>query len=99
MGDDVSRRVESALDRQREQLVADRRDLHRNPELSYHETRTAALCASRCDELGFDVHTEVGGSTGVIADLDSGRPGPTVMLRADTDALPLCERGADRPVS
>jgi len=97
MGDDVERRVDSAVDRLREQLVADRRDLHRHPELSYHETRTAELCAARSEALGYTVRTGVGG-TGVLADLDSGRPGPTVMVRADTDALPITERGADRPV-
>jgi amidohydrolase len=94
---DVERRVDAAVDRLREQLVADRRDLHRHPELSYHETRTAEICAERCEQLGYTVRTQVGG-TGVLADFDSGRPGPTVMVRADTDALPIAERGSDRPV-
>jgi amidohydrolase len=89
--------VGAAVDGLRDQLVADRRDLHRHPELSYHETRTAELCAERCEQLGYTVRTEVGG-TGVLADLDSGRPGRTVMVRADTDALPITERGADRVV-
>ena len=95
MADDLERRVAAAVDRQREQLVEDRRDLHRHPELSYHETRTAELCAARCEELAYTVRTEVGG-TGVLADLDSGHPGPTVMVRADTDALPITERGDGR---
>jgi amidohydrolase len=98
MTDTANGRVDAAVDRLREQLVADRRDLHRHPELSYQERRTAEICAERCRQLGYGVRTEVGG-TGVIADLDSGRPGPTVMLRADTDALPITERGADRPVT
>jgi amidohydrolase len=97
MAEDSEPRVAAAIDRLGEQLVADRRHLHRHPELSYHEQATAELCAERCEVLGFTVRTEVGG-TGVLADLDSGRPGPTVMLRADTDALPIQERGADRPV-
>jgi amidohydrolase len=79
--------------------VATRRAIHREPELSDHEYRTAELCAGRCESLGFTVQSGVGGSTGVIADLDSGRPGPTVMVRADTDALPIAERGATRPVT
>ncbi len=95
---DAAARLDAALDRVRDRLVEDRRDLHRHPELSYHETRTAEMCASRCESLGYTVRTEVGG-TGVLADLDSGRPGPTVMVRADTDALPITERGADRPVT
>lgn len=87
------------VDRLREELVATRRDIHREPELSDQEYRTADLCAGRCEALGFTVQSGVGGSTGVIADLDSGRPGPTVMVRADTDALPIAERGTTRPVT
>jgi amidohydrolase len=98
MADDTGRRVDAALDRLRPQLVEDRRHLHRHPELSYQERETAELCAERCEVLGYTVRTEVGG-TGVLADLDSGRPGPTVMIRADTDALPIVERGTDRPVT
>jgi amidohydrolase len=96
MPEDPSRRVDAALDRLRPQLIEDRRHLHRHPELSYQERATAELCAERCEVLGYTVRTEVGG-TGVLADLDSGRPGPTVMLRADTDALPITERGEHRP--
>jgi amidohydrolase len=96
--DAADRAVDAAVDRLREQLVADRRDLHRHPELSDQEVRTAALCAERCEALGYAVRTEVGGSTGVLADLDSGRPGPTVMVRADTDALPITERDDSRAV-
>jgi amidohydrolase len=94
----LDRRVDALVDTLRPQLVEDRRHLHRHPELSYQERATAEMCAERCEVLGFSVRTEVGG-TGVLADLDSGRPGPTVMLRADTDALPITERGADRPVT
>lgn len=92
----VEQRLAAALDRIGPQLVEDRRRLHRHPELSYQEQDTAAMCAERCEQLGFRVRTEVGGGTGVVADLDSGRPGPTVMLRADTDALPINERGDHR---
>jgi amidohydrolase len=98
MAEDTGRRVDAALDRLGRQLVEDRRHLHRHPELSYQEQATAEMCAERCEVLGYAVRTGVGG-TGVIADLDSGRPGPTVMLRADTDALPITERGEHRPVT
>jgi amidohydrolase len=90
----TEQRLAAALDRVAPQLVEDRRHLHRHPELSYHEQATAEMCAERCEVLGFTVRTVVDG-TGVVADLDSGRPGPTVMLRADTDALPITERGTD----
>ncbi|MGD2068726.1 MAG: M20 family metallopeptidase [Gemmatimonadota bacterium] len=72
-------------------LVALRRDLHRHPELSFEETRTAAICARSMAELGLVVRTGVG-LTGVVADLQNG-DGPTVALRADMDALPIQEVG------
>ncbi|MBV8300501.1 MAG: amidohydrolase [Candidatus Dormibacteraeota bacterium] len=85
------------VERVRDDVIEIRRDLHRNPELSHQEQRTAALAAQRCGELGFSVRTGVGG-TGVVADLVSERPGPMLMLRADMDALPVLERDDGRPV-
>jgi amidohydrolase len=70
-------------------LVAIRRDLHRHPELAFHETRTAGRAADAVQELGFDTRTGVGG-TGVVAELRLGA-GATVALRADMDALPITE--------
>jgi hippurate hydrolase len=65
-------------------------DLHENPELSSHETQTAAKVASRLRSLGYDVTEHVGG-TGVVAILKNGA-GPTVMLRTELDALPVEEK-------
>ena len=65
-------------------------DLHRNPELAFHETETAAKLAARMKALGFDVTTGVG-RTGVVAIMKNG-PGPTVMLRTEMDALPVDEK-------
>ena len=65
------------------------RDLHRNPELSFQEHRTADRVAAALKELGWDVQTGIGG-TGVAAVLRNG-DGPAVMLRADMDALPVRE--------
>lgn len=65
------------------------RDLHRNPELSHAERRTAGLVAERLRRSGYEVHERVGG-TGVVAILRNGT-GPTVLLRADMDALPVRE--------
>lgn len=65
------------------------RDLHAHPELSFQETRTAGLVASRLRELGYEVTEEVG-RTGVVGVLERGM-GPTVLLRADMDALPVRE--------
>jgi hippurate hydrolase len=66
------------------------RDLHQHPELSHQERRTASSVAQRVREFGYDVHVGVGG-TGVVAILRNG-DGPTVLLRADMDALPVREQ-------
>lgn len=65
------------------------RDLHQHPELSGQEHRTAAVVAERLGLAGFDVNTGVGG-TGVVGILRNGE-GPSVLLRADMDGLPVLE--------
>src|SRR5437762_5644672 len=65
-------------------------DTHQNPELSGHETQTAAKLASRLRSLGYEVTEHVGG-TGIVALLKNGS-GPTVMFRTELDALPVQEK-------
>src|ERR1700691_1267003 len=65
-------------------------DIHENPELSSHETQTAAKLAGRLRGLGYEVTEHVGG-TGIVAILKNGA-GPTVMLRTELDALPVEEK-------
>ncbi len=65
-------------------------DVHQNPELSTHETQTAAKLAAKFRALGYEVSEHVGG-TGVVAVLKNGA-GPTVMLRTELDALPVEEK-------
>ena len=65
-------------------------DLHRNPELSSHETKTGAKLAAGLRELGYEVTTGIGG-TGVVGVLKNG-DGPVVMLRTELDALPVEEQ-------
>jgi hippurate hydrolase len=65
-------------------------DLHQNPELSSHETQTAAKLAERLRSAGYEVTEHVGG-TGVVAILKNGA-GPTIMLRTELDALPVEEK-------
>jgi amidohydrolase len=72
------------------QLTAWRRDLHRHPELAFHEQRTASVAAHHLAALGMEVQTGVG-RTGVVAVLEGAQEGPTVMLRFDMDALPIHE--------
>ncbi|PSJ58859.1 M20 family metallopeptidase [Pseudaminobacter soli (ex Li et al. 2025)] len=70
-------------------LAALYKDIHSHPELSMQETRTAGLAADRLRAAGYEVTTGIG-NTGVVGLLRNG-DGPTVMLRADMDALPIQE--------
>ena len=65
-------------------------DLHRNPELAFQETRTAAKIAAQWKAFGYDVTTGVG-RTGIVGVMKNGA-GPTVMLRTELDALPVAEK-------
>lgn len=67
-----------------------RRDIHKNPELGFQETRTAGIVARELAALGFEVSTGIA-KTGVVALLESNKPGPVVLLRFDMDALPIPE--------
>nr|WP_025827445.1 amidohydrolase [Acetobacter persici] len=69
-----------------------RRDLHTHPELRFEEKRTASLVGEHLRRLGYEPHTGLA-RTGVVATLDTGSPGPAIMLRADMDALPISETG------
>ena len=73
-----------------EEMVATRRDLHAHPELAFEEVRTAGIVAERLKTLGLEPKSGVG-RTGVVAMIDGGKPGRTVLLRADMDALPIHE--------
>jgi amidohydrolase len=72
------------------ETIAIRRDIHAHPELAFAEHRTAALVAAKLRALGLEVHEGIGG-TGVVGLLSGTKPGPTIMLRADMDALPMPE--------
>ncbi|AQQ55182.1 peptidase M20 [Planococcus lenghuensis] len=69
-------------------MVEIRRDLHMNPELSFQEQRTPAFIAKYLKDLGIEVQTNVGDG-GVVGTLRGGKPGKTIALRADFDALPI----------
>ncbi len=77
----------------RPEIVERRRDLHRHPELAFEETRTAGIVAAALQELGLEMQTGVG-KTGVVALLEGAHDGPTVLVRADMDALPIEEENA-----
>ena len=67
-----------------------RRDFHRNPELGFHETRTAGIVVRELQSLGIEVATGIA-QTGVVALLEGAHPGPVVLVRFDMDALPILE--------
>ena len=71
-------------------LIAWRRDIHQHPELGDQERRTARLVEEHLRRLGLEVKTGVA-RTGVVGILKGAKPGPTVALRADMDALPVKE--------
>ena len=70
-------------------LEAHYKDFHQNPELSMQEVRTSKIVADEMEQLGYEVTRNIG-VTGVVCVLKNGE-GPTVMLRADMDALPMAE--------
>ena len=74
----------------RGELIARRRDFHRHPELAFEEIRTAGIVANELRDLGLEVQMGVG-QTGVVAMLEGAQDGPTVLVRADMDALPVQE--------
>ncbi|MHB8571456.1 MAG: M20 family metallopeptidase [Candidatus Dormibacteria bacterium] len=80
-------RVETQV---RDEAIDTRRHLHRNPEVSFEEHRTSELITGRLRVLGLDLRP-CPTPTGAVALLDTGRPGKTVLLRADIDALPIVE--------
>jgi len=72
-------------------IITWRRDFHEHPELSNREVRTSGIVAEHLKSLGLEVETGIA-KTGVVALLRTGKPGPTIAIRADMDALPVAER-------
>lgn len=85
----VSVKAISIIDRQTDWLSKVYKDIHQHPELAFMEKRTAAIVAKELKSLGFDVKTGIA-ETGVVGVLKNG-DGPTVMYRADMDALAIEE--------
>lgn len=86
VSDQIRELVEAAGD----ELIRLRRLLHANPELGFEETETAAHIAQWLGASDLEVHAEVGG-TGVVGVIEGSSPGPTLMVRADIDGLPVRE--------
>ncbi|MYA78653.1 MAG: amidohydrolase [Gemmatimonadetes bacterium] len=82
--------VAALVAKHRTEAIRMREHIHRNPELSNREFKTAALVADHLTALGIEIQTGVA-HTGVVGVLKGGRPGPVVAIRADMDALPVTE--------
>ena len=72
-----------------DETIALRRDIHQHPELGFQEVRTSALVEKRLKEAGLETKRIAG--TGIVGILKGGKPGKTVMLRCELDALPITE--------
>ena len=84
---------QDSVTRASEAAVALRRELHRHPELSWREVETTKKIAARMAELGVSVIKKgfKGTQCGLVAEIKGAKPGPTLMIRADIDALPVAE--------
>ena len=87
----VDQRIDELAKQVEPSVIACRRDIHQHPELGNRETRTSKLIADKLKSLGIEVKTPVA-HTGVVGTLRGGKPGRTVALRADMDALPVVEQ-------
>ncbi|MBM3215952.1 amidohydrolase [Candidatus Poribacteria bacterium] len=83
-------RLRTDADLLRDEAVRMRRDFHAHPELGFEEHRTSQVVARYLEALGLEVERNVG-KTGVVGLLRGSRPGRTVLVRADMDALPITE--------
>ncbi|MTH62503.1 M20 metallopeptidase family protein [Paracoccus litorisediminis] len=87
---DPDRLIEHLIRDVEPRLIEIRRDLHAHPEVGFDTVRTAGIVAVELTSLGLTPQTGIG-RTGVVAEINGGRPGPCLILRADMDALPIHE--------
>ncbi|NDF86485.1 MAG: amidohydrolase [Gammaproteobacteria bacterium] len=88
---DLNARLDASIIKLEPRVIEWRRDFHQNPELSNREFRTSKIVAEHLKKLGLEVQTGIA-KTGVVGVLKGGKPGPTIALRADMDALPVVEQ-------
>ena len=91
MNTDLASRVATTSPRWAEEATALRRKLHQHPELAFEEVKTAQEVEAFLGRVGIRCRTGVG-KTGIVAVLEGRRPGPTIGIRADMDALPIDEK-------
>ena len=88
---DLKSDLEESLQDLMPKVIEWRHDIHQHPELANREFRTSRKVADHLESLGLAVETGIA-YTGVAALIEGGKPGPTVALRADMDALPVTEK-------
>jgi len=88
---EINARIAKVVEQRTKELVALRRRLHQHPELAFEEQETAKAVSGVLEKLGIKYRSGVG-KTGIIALIDGAKPGPTVGIRADMDALPILEQ-------
>src|SRR5882672_10367547 len=88
---DLNARIAGIAERLTPQLVELRKKLHQHPELAFEEHETAKAVTGFLSKLGIKFRTGIG-KTGVVAVIDGAKPGRTVGIRADMDALPILEQ-------
>src|SRR4029453_7503837 len=81
-------RIAQSADRLSDEMIALRRTLHEHPELAFEEQDTAKRVEEVLGRLGIECRTGMG-KTGIVALLQGEKPGPTIAIRADMDALPI----------
>ena len=90
----VPTRTLGYIERNAQEFISIRRQIHQHPELAFEESRTSELVAGKLAQWGYEVQRGLGG-TGVVGQLKRGEGGKRLGLRADMDALPIA--GDDRP--
>ena len=88
---DLAGLVEKIAAEEGPRLIEIRRDIHAHPETAFEEVRTSAAISRELTRLGIFHETGIG-RTGVVGMIEGGRPGPTLLIRADMDALPIHEQ-------
>ena len=87
----MKEKLMSMLEEREDEIIQIRRYLHENPELSFEEEKTAQYIADFYKDKDVDIKTNVGNGYGIIVTIKGGKPGKTIGLRADFDALPIVE--------
>ncbi|WP_316572246.1 M20 family metallopeptidase [Neobacillus sp. YIM B06451] len=87
----MKKQLMEMLEARKEEMIEIRRYLHENPELSFKEEKTSQYIADFYKGKDVEVQTNVGNGYGIIVTIKGGKPGKTIGLRADFDALPIVE--------